>query len=186
MIGRFHETDRGYSNTEVRLIEERQLSESDAGQDRSGAGLSERYPARPSSVTAARRRVAQFAAKAGASDEQLDAIRLATSEAVTNAVLYAYPAASGCIEVNAWLAGGELWVIVADDGCGFEARSKGRGLGQGFALISMMADDMWVHSRSSGGTGIRMQFTLDGTRDRPRGSDSSATRPASPRFSTTR
>jgi stage II sporulation protein AB (anti-sigma F factor) len=137
-------------------------------------------------VAAARRGVVQFAASADASDEQLDAIGLATSEAVTNAVLYAYPASSGSIEVSAWLAGGELWLIVADDGCGLEAGSKGRGLGQGFALISMLADDMWVHSRSSGGTGIRMQFRLDGTRDQPRGSDSSAARPASPRFSTTR
>lgn len=144
------------------VAQERRLSESPARRVRPDAGLSEGYPAVPSAVPAARHAVVQFAAAAGANGHQLEAIALAISEAVTNAVQYAYPASTGRIEVNAWLAGGELWMIVADDGCGLEAGSKGRGLGQGLALISQMADGLSIHHRSSGGTGVRAHFALTG------------------------
>jgi anti-sigma regulatory factor (Ser/Thr protein kinase) len=155
-------------------------------QEESCAGLSERYPALPDSVPAARHAVLKVAAAAGASERQLEAIAVATSEAVTNAVVHAYPASAGRIEVDAWLAGGELWLIVADDGCGLRAGSQGSRLGVGLALISRMADGLSILDRSNGGTEIRMHFALSDRPDHPRGSVSSATRPLSPRFSTTR
>ena len=146
------------------IAQERRLSECPARRARPDTGLSESYPAVPSAVPAARHAVVQFAAAAGANGHQLEAIALAISEAVTNAVQYAYPASTGRIEVNAWLAGGELWMIVADDGCGLEAGSKGGGLGQGLALISQMADGLSIHHRSSGGTGVCAHFALTGAR----------------------
>ena len=50
------------------------------------------------------------------SDEQLEAIRLSTSEALTNVVLHAYPAQMGHVHLTVRLAGGELWVLIADKG----------------------------------------------------------------------
>ncbi len=159
---------------------------SGGGHQEPGAGLSERYPALPGSVSAARHAVLKFAAAKGATERQLEAIAVATSEALTNAVVHAYPASAGWIEVDGWFAGGELWLIIADDGCGLRAGSQGRGLGLGLALIARMADGLSIHDRSSGGTGIRMHFALSGEQRHSRGSVSSATRPALPRFSTTR
>jgi anti-sigma regulatory factor (Ser/Thr protein kinase) len=120
----------------------------------------ESYPAIPSSVSAARQAIAQCAAEAGASEEQLEAIRLASSEALTNVVRYAYRARAGHIHVTARVAGGELWVLVADNGCGIHAGQDSDGLGLGLALISHSTDGFSVMERSTGGTELRLRFRL--------------------------
>jgi anti-sigma regulatory factor (Ser/Thr protein kinase) len=151
--------------------------------------LRETYPAVDSSVADARRALADFAAAAGAGEEQVESVRAAASEALTNVVLHAYPARVGHIQVIARLAGGELWVLIADNGCGLHAGRDSEGLGLGLALISQMTDGFSVVERSSGGTELRMRFCLSPARGssdgQDRGSVAAATRPASPRFSTT-
>src|SRR5436305_4616858 len=120
----------------------------------------ESYPALPSSVPAARRAIVECAVAAGATPEQLDAIRLASSEALTNAVQYAYRARSGHVHVTARSAGGELWVLIADNGCGIHAGQDSEGLGLGLALISQSTDGFSVMERSTGGTELRLRFWL--------------------------
>jgi serine/threonine-protein kinase RsbW len=153
------------------------------------SSLQESYSAVPCAVPVARRAITEFAASAGASGERLDAIRLATSEALSNVVQHAYPGRRGQIHVTARVAGGELWVLIGDDGCGLRAGPDSDGLGLGLALIAQMTDAFTVLERSSGGTELRLGFALRGGGSCPsqdRGSVSSATRAASPRFSTTR
>jgi anti-sigma regulatory factor (Ser/Thr protein kinase) len=162
---------------------------SNGGRDGCRPCLRESYPAVGSSVADARRVLADFAASAGAGAEQVEAVRSAVSEALTNVVLYAYPARIGHIHVTARLAGGELWVLIADNGCGLHAGAESNGLGLGLAVISQMTDGFSVVERSSGGTELRMRFYLAAScpvpDDQDRGSVTSAKRPASPRFSTT-
>ena len=67
--------------------------------------LSESYPAEADAIAEARRAVAEFASSAGASEEQIEAILVAASEALTNVVLHAYPARPGWIHVTAEVAG---------------------------------------------------------------------------------
>lgn len=122
----------------------------------------ESYPAEPASVSAARQAIAECAAAAGATDEQLDSIRLASSEALTNAVRYAYRARVGHVHVTARVAGGELWVLITDNGCGFHTGQESDGLGLGLALISQSTDGFSVMERSTGGTELRLRFRLDG------------------------
>jgi anti-sigma regulatory factor (Ser/Thr protein kinase) len=122
--------------------------------------LRETYLAIPSSVPSARHAIAECAAQAGATDEQLDAIELASSEALTNVVLYAYRAHTGHIYVTARAAGGEFWVLISDSGCGLHAGSDSNGLGLGLALISQLADGFSVVQRSTGGTELRLRFVL--------------------------
>jgi serine/threonine-protein kinase RsbW len=124
-------------------------------------GLSVTYEAKPSSVAVARAALAEFAASAGATDAQVDAVRLAASEAVTNAVLHAYRGEPGEIQVTAALAGRELWILVADEGGGMQPRADRPGLGLGLGLISQVCDDMAIVPRSSGGTEVRILFKLD-------------------------
>src|SRR5437016_4552841 len=114
-------------------------------------GLSRSYPAVPASVPEARHAVTALARTIGASEEQLAAIALAASEAVTNVVRYAYPDDEGTIKVEMWLTKGELWLLVADDGCGLRAGRRDLGLGLGLALIAQVSDDLSVHPRTSGG-----------------------------------
>jgi serine/threonine-protein kinase RsbW len=125
-------------------------------------GLSVTYEAKPSSVAAARAALAEFAVNAGAADAQVDNVRLAASEAVTNAVLHAYRGTPGQIHVTAALAGRELWILVADEGGGMQPRADRPGLGLGLGLISQVCDDMAIVPRSSGGTEVRILFKLAG------------------------
>ena len=136
--------------------------------DASGSGrgdcapsFRECYPAVDTSVADARRALADFAAAAGASPVLVEAVRSAASEALTNVVRYAYPARTGHVHVTARLAGGELWVLIADNGCGLHAGRVSDGLGLGLALISQMTEGFSVVERSSGGTELRMRFRLD-------------------------
>jgi anti-sigma regulatory factor (Ser/Thr protein kinase) len=151
--------------------------------------LQESYPAIPDSVTDARQAIAELAAAAGARGERLDDIRLASSEALSNVVQHAYAGQTGQIHATARVANGELWVLISDDGCGLHAGRQSDGLGLGLALIAQVTDDFTVLDRGFGGTELRLRFALrDGGRgrDQDRGSVSSATRPASSRFSTTK
>ena len=99
-----------------------------------GESYSETLPAVANAVPTARAAITEFAREAGAKGDRLQAIRLATSEAVTNAVLHAYDGISGLIQVTASYVPGELWVLVADSGCGLHPRRDSPGLGVGLAL----------------------------------------------------
>lgn len=151
--------------------------------------LNESYPAVAASVPAARRALTGFAAGAGASAEQLEAIRLAASEALSNVVVHAYRGGAGLIHVTAAAASGELWLLIGDDGCGLVPGSDTPGLGVGLALIAQASDGLAIVNRSSGGTEVRMRFDLGAGEGAPggqsRGSSASARRPASSRFSIT-
>jgi serine/threonine-protein kinase RsbW len=147
------------------------------------------YPAIPASVPDARRDVTEFAGAAGVRGAELDAVRLAVSEALTNVVVHAYRGGSGMIHVTTAVASEELWVLVGDDGSGLHARTDSEGLGVGLALIAEVTDGFAVVERSSGGTEIRMRFAIEPARSLrnvyERGSAASAARPASSVFSTT-
>ncbi|HXD67354.1 MAG TPA: ATP-binding protein [Solirubrobacteraceae bacterium] len=122
--------------------------------------LNETYEASPRSVAQGRAKLADFAANAGATPTQIDAVRLAASEAMTNSVLHAYRGGPGLIYVNAAVASGELWILISDDGCGLKPRTDRSGLGLGLGLISEVSDDFAIVSRATGGTEVRIRFDL--------------------------
>lgn len=131
-----------------------------ASWDREGQTLSDSYPAVPESIPSARRAIVEFAEAVGAEDEQIDALRLAASEAISNVVRHAYPREHGLVHVTAALAGDELWLLVSDDGHGLSAATHSPGLGVGMALIAWLSDYFAVVSRGGGGTEVRMRFAL--------------------------
>jgi stage II sporulation protein AB (anti-sigma F factor) len=122
--------------------------------------LNETYEASPRSVAEGRAKLADFATYAGATPSQIDAVRLAASEAMTNSVLHAYRGGPGLIHVNAAVASGELWILISDDGCGLKPRTDRSGLGLGLGLISEVSDDFAIVSRATGGTEVRIRFNL--------------------------
>jgi anti-sigma regulatory factor (Ser/Thr protein kinase) len=129
----------------------------------SGARLymSESYPAAPSSVPWARNVVGAFAAEAGIGAQRLEDVRLAVSEAITNAVTYAYDGSPGEIHVLAAAVSGGLWIVIADDGQGMrDRRGETRGLGLGLGLMARLSDALTILTRSSGGVEVRMRFDL--------------------------
>ena len=147
--------------------------------------LSLTIKAEPESVALARGALREFARAAGADQEQVDAVRLAGSEAVTNAVIHAYRAEPGEIQVTAAIVSDELWVLIADDGCGMEPRADRPGLGLGLGLIAQVSDELAIVPRASGGTELRMRFNIghEGrTRARSQGARNSDCGPASQRL----
>lgn len=122
--------------------------------------LSVTYDAVPGSVAQARTALVEFADRVGATAAEIDAVRLAASEAVTNAVLHAYRGAAGQVHVTAALAGRELWLLVADDGGGLQPAADRPGLGLGLGLISQLSDEMAIVARACGGTEVRIRFDL--------------------------
>lgn len=120
--------------------------------------FSRSYRAVRESVPAVRHDVVDFALTHDLNDDGLDAVRSAVSEAVANAVIHAYRDEPGMVHLTAAATDEDLWVLVADDGCGFQTPAATPGLGWGLALIAHAADEMVLVERAEGGTEVRMRF----------------------------
>jgi anti-sigma regulatory factor (Ser/Thr protein kinase) len=117
-------------------------------------------PASPSAVTLLRRRAAELVSRAGASDEVTDAVALAVSETVTNAVVHAYDRdVGGQVRVSSRADGEGFIVEVADEGAGIWLRQDSPGIGHGLAVVGALAHKLSIASRPDGrGTVVTMAF----------------------------
>ena len=87
-------------------------------------------------------------------------IRLAVTEACTNAVVHAYPGANrGDVLVTAEITTHELVVTVRDYGAGIRRDDPSSGLGVGVQLIYSLADTVTV-TDADPGLSVRMTFRL--------------------------
>lgn len=116
-------------------------------------------PAVPSSVGQLRHRASAFAAAAGASREVTDAIALAVSETVTNAILHAYDDEDGQVRVSCRVDGERFIVEVADEGGGLAPRRDSPGIGHGLAMVGALVQTLDVTPGQDGrGTAVTMAF----------------------------
>jgi anti-sigma regulatory factor (Ser/Thr protein kinase) len=129
--------------------------------------LSLTHRAEPASVPRARHALRDFAIGVQADPDLVDAICMASSEALTNAVVHAYRGGSGNVYVRAAVVDDELRIIVADDGFGLEPRADRPGLGLGLGLIAQLTSDLSIGSEPGGGTEVRMSFKLHGNTAKP-------------------
>lgn len=122
--------------------------------------LVRRYRAMAEEIGRIRHDVTAHAREHGARDP--DAVAVAVSEAVTNAVLHAYVDAPepGEIEVVVRRLPGQasVEILVCDEGRGMRPRTDSPGLGLGLPLAATLADRFEVQARDGGGTRIRMAF----------------------------
>ena len=95
-----------------------------------------------------RREVAAFAQRAGMDEDGIGAVRLAVSEAATNAVVHAYRESDGQLQVHAHVAAGELVVVVADKGSGLAPRPDSPGLGLGMPLMATVTSRFLSYRRA--------------------------------------
>jgi serine/threonine-protein kinase RsbW len=118
-------------------------------------------------LTVVRLTISGVASRLGASYDEVDDIKVAVSEACTNAIDHAYPGqerGGGTITVRCHATEGGLRVEVADGGCGFdpanvqvvdETAPEKRG-GLGLFLIRKLMDEVEVSSCPGGGTRVTM------------------------------
>jgi serine/threonine-protein kinase RsbW len=117
------------------------------------------FPSTPPGVGAMRREIAAFAGRCGMDRDGVEAVRLAVSEAATNAVVHAYREAPGDLAVRAIVDGDQLLVVVCDTGLGLAPRPDSPGLGLGMPLIASVTSRFRVVSDDSG-TEVHMTFPL--------------------------
>jgi serine/threonine-protein kinase RsbW len=123
--------------------------------------IAHEYVAAARSVRQARNDVAAFAERHGAAGVVLEDIRMAVSEAATNVVVHAYDEdVSGRFRVLAVVGGGQLLVIVDDDGRGLTAPSQHPGLGLGVRLMQQAAEQVLIRARDFGGSTVQLRFRL--------------------------
>ena len=116
-------------------------------------------PAVPSAVGQLRHHAAAFAAAAGASDEVTDAIALAVSETVTNAIVHAYDGEEGEVRVSCDVDGERVIVEVVDYGSGIAARQDSPGIGHGLATVGAVAQSLDIAlGPDQRGTVVTMAF----------------------------
>lgn len=115
----------------------------------------------------ARTAVAAFAAQLDPTLEELNDIKTAVSEAVTNAIVHAYPDKIGLIRITVQLFDGGVDISVKDTGCGiidvkkameplFTTGGEDRS-GLGFTVMESLMDRLRVVSREGKGTTVRMR-----------------------------
>jgi two-component sensor histidine kinase len=116
-------------------------------------------PAVPAGIGVVRNTVAVIAEESGATAPVVDAVRLAVTEAVTNAVRHAYPSGMGEIEVRVDRDGSELVVYVVDDGIGMPEDRRGEP-GLGLRLIESLASVSSISPGAERGTEVRLLFAI--------------------------
>ena len=124
-------------------------------------------PALADEVGTVRRAAVEFARAEGVPDLRLEDLRLAISEAVSNAVLHAFRMQDlpGTVTVTVDVTPDQfVEAVVRDDGMGMSSRSDSPGLGLGLGLIASVADAV-EHRLPADGVGfeLSMRFRFDGT-----------------------
>ncbi len=121
-----------------------------------------RLPPVAENLSLARLALTGIAGMAGVSEPTLADLKLAVTEACTNAILHAYGGgAPGELVVRYRVATGRLEIEVEDDGPGFDPFDPGAGespsesQGMGLAIIRTTTDELTVESDS---TGSRIAF----------------------------
>ena len=126
------------------------------------------FPSRSSNEAFARSAVACFAAQMDPTLEELGDIRTAVSEAVTNAIVHAYPDAMGTIIMRCRiLKNNVLDVVIKDKGVGISDLEQARRptyttggserSGMGFTIMESFMTNFEVTSSPGKGTTVHMR-----------------------------
>ena len=126
------------------------------------------FPSRSANEAFARTAVACFAAQMDPTVEELNDIKTAVSEAVTNCIVHAYPDKIGKITLKARiLEGGVLDLSIRDRGCGIADVAQARQpmfttggaerSGMGFTIMESFMTSLQVTSKPGRGTTVHMK-----------------------------
>lgn len=112
--------------------------------------------------------VAAFAARLDPTMEELDDIRTAVSEAVTNCIIHGYEGLSGEIRIRCEINDGSLIIKIEDFGIGIEdvgkamepmytSKPEQERSGMGFSFMDAFMDELAVTSEVGNGTLVVMK-----------------------------
>lgn len=122
--------------------------------------LSLTLPARAENVAVVRHAIGGLGEALAIDDQTLSDIKLAVTEACTNAVVHAYPDGEGPLEVAAFISDERMLLVVRDEGRGILPRTDSPGLGLGLPLIATLAEALELGTDGEDRTEVRMTFRL--------------------------
>lgn len=131
------------------------------------------FPAKSANEALARSAVAAFAAQLDPTLDELGDLKTAVSEAVTNAIVHAYPDTAGTVWLRARILDGRrLEIVVKDKGRGIaDVRQARQPLyttggeersGMGFTIMESFMDALRVRSRPGAGTTVTLLRRIRG------------------------
>jgi anti-sigma regulatory factor (Ser/Thr protein kinase) len=118
-------------------------------------------PAKAENVLVVRQAVAGLGEAIGLPEQRIDDLKTVVTEACNNVVIHAYDETPGPLEVTAEAEDGEVAVVVADRGQGFEPRPSPAGeasLGLGLPLIAALSDSFEISGGAGEGTRTTIRF----------------------------
>lgn len=128
-------------------------------------------PSRSANESFARVAVGAFVARLDPTMEELNDIKTAVSEAVTNCIVHAYKDTIGKIYITVSVDGETVKIRIRDYGCGIPDIEKAREplfttggeerAGLGFAVMESFTDKLRVSSTVGKGTTVTMQKKLN-------------------------
>ena len=135
-----------------------------------------RFPSLSRNEAFARSVTAAFAAQMNPTIDELNDVKTAVSEAVTNAIVHAYPDRVGPVTLRLRrLEENVLEITVKDLGCGIEDVAKARQpmfttggadrSGMGMTIMESFMNALSIRSRPGRGTTVRMKKKLVGRGD---------------------
>ena len=122
------------------------------------------YEATPSTIGLVRDEIGTLARTCGLDDVSVGDVRLAVSEATTNALIHGCrDEHRGCkIHVEAEMVGDELLIDITDEGGGMRPRTDSPGLGLGLSVMAMVSQRLEFREARPG-TQVRMSFACPRT-----------------------
>ncbi len=130
--------------------------------------MSLEFPSKSANEAFARAAVACFAAQLDPDLEELNDVKTAVSEAVTNCIVHAYPGTIGLVQIKCRILPERvLDIVVKDRGCGIEDVEAARKpmfstggeerSGMGFTIMESFMNLLEVRSRPGKGTTVHMK-----------------------------
>lgn len=130
------------------------------------------FPAKSSCESFARVAVAAFVARTDPTLAEINEIKTAVSEGVTNSIIHGYENEDGVIYIECEISGNEIKIVIADNGKGitdieqammplYTTNPDGERSGMGFTVMETFMDKVEVKSLPGIGTRIIMTKTLE-------------------------
>lgn len=131
------------------------------------AGFRMEFDSIPGCESFARVTAAAFAARLNPTVDELEEMKTAVSEAVTNCMIHAYEGKMGTIQMEVILRDRAVTITVRDQGCGIADLSRAMQAcyttkpelersGMGFTFMQLFMDHVTVHSSPADGTEVVM------------------------------
>jgi len=120
----------------------------------------------------ARSMVATFCVQLNPSVSEINDIKTAVSEAVTNCIVHGYAGKKGNIKIFVGIKNNTIYITISDKGTGiddiekarqpfFTTRAKEERSGMGFTLMETFMDDLKVYNNKDGGVTIEMSKEIN-------------------------